>query len=147
MMKKTISTSELLFELTIPVNPVPASRPRVSKWGTYYSKTYEIFRTAMREALVRNNNTPVSIPVDVEVEAIVLKPRTGKREFPRGDVDNYAKGILDSLTSHAQVWDDDDQVINLCISKRYASPDEQPRIEVKISRLKEGLKNAQQTAR
>ena len=137
-MPKTTSTSKVaLFVIHLAVNPVPASRPRVTKWGTYYGKTYEAFRNSMREALASNNNSPTSDPVDVKVETVVLKPRTGKRDYPRGDVDNYAKGILDSLTSHANVWDDDDQVTNLQISKRYAKPDEEPHMVIEISKAKE----------
>lgn len=34
-----------------------------------------------------------------------------------GDIDNYTKGVFDGLT-HAGVWDDDDQVIRMQISKR-----------------------------
>ena len=32
------------MRLSIPLNPVPASRPRVSKWGTYYPKRYATWK-------------------------------------------------------------------------------------------------------
>jgi Holliday junction resolvase RusA-like endonuclease len=91
----------------------------------------------MRNALVENNNTSTHTPVDVDIQAIIQKPRTGKRSYPRGDVDNYAKGILDSLTSHGNVWDDDDQVIQLTVSKRYALPTEEPHMIIEITNAKE----------
>ena len=136
----TASTSNIRVAATslhIPVNPVPASRPRVSKWGTYYGKIYENFRNEMREALTGNLNVKIDGPLDVHVEVIVRKPRTGKREFPRGDVDNYAKGILDSLTNHGNVWHDDDQITNFTIIKRYAAPEEDVAIVVFINQSKD----------
>ena len=136
----TASTSSIRVAATslyIPVNPVPASRPRVSKWGTYYGKIYQNFRNDMREELEGNLNVKIDGPLDVHLEVIVLKPKTGKRTFPRGDVDNYAKGILDSLTNHGNVWNDDDQIINLTIFKRYAAPEEDAGILVHINTVKD----------
>ncbi len=123
--------------IILAVTPVPASRPRVSKWGTYYGKNYQAFRIAMQKALETFGAEPMSGPVDVRVEAVVPKPRTGKRAYPRGDVDNYAKGILDSLTTHSGIWWDDDQVTCLTVSKRYAEPDEAPAIVIHYANSKE----------
>ena len=120
----------------LPVNPVPASRPRVSRWGTYYGKNYEDFRKKVRDYLHdQPDNTPLDGEVYCIVEAVVEKPKTTKRGSPRGDVDNYAKGILDSLTQHAQCWGDDDQVVELVVSKRFTSDGEQPGIHVWIKEI------------
>jgi|TARA_B110000908_G_scaffold73826_1_gene88954 Holliday junction resolvase RusA-like endonuclease len=91
----------------------------------------------MREELEGNLNLKIDGPLDVHLEVIVRKPKTGKRTFPRGDVDNYAKGILDSLTNHGNVWNDDDQIINLTIFKRYAAPEEDAGILVHINKSKD----------
>ena len=32
--------AEKHMQLIIPLNPVPASRPRVGRWGVHYAKTY-----------------------------------------------------------------------------------------------------------
>tara|TARA_B100000085_G_scaffold22775_1_gene19156 strand:- start:34944 stop:35393 length:450 start_codon:yes stop_codon:yes gene_type:complete len=115
------------MEFFIPVDPVPASRPRVSKWGTYYGKTYENFRTKVRAALRDLTNLsgePMTGPIHCLIEIVAPKPKTTKRDYPRGDVDNFAKGPLDSMTSHGGFWNDDDQVTALAVTKRYAESGE-----------------------
>lgn len=110
--------------LYLGVTPVPASRPRVSKWGTYYGKNYEKFRREVRDILTQHTGTPIVGPLFALIEIIVDPPKTTKRDFPKGDVDNYAKGPLDSMTSNGSFWGDDDQVVSLFVTKRFATPGE-----------------------
>jgi len=120
------AASAALFSHWLEVNPVPASRPRVTRWGTHYSKTYEGFRRAAAKQLEKADGAPTDAPLLVLVECVVEKPRTGKLSAPRGDVDNYAKGPLDALTKAEKFWKDDDQIQMLVVAKRYAKPGEQP---------------------
>jgi len=114
-----------LLSFFLAVKPVPASRPRVSKWGTYYAKTYETFRKDATVALNSFDGVPTDRPVIVWIEVVVEKPKTGKLLLPKGDVDNYAKGPLDVFTKAQKFWADDDQVVGLSVFKRYAQPGEQ----------------------
>ena len=52
---------------------------------------------------------PITGPVVVDIEAFMPDRR-------RRDLDNLLKGLLDSLT-HAGVWEDDNQVVDLRIRK------------------------------
>lgn len=118
-------------EIFLPVEPTPASRPRVSKWGTYYGKNYERFRREVRDYLHDHvSGEPDDGPLVVFLEFVVSPPKTTKRETPRGDVDNYAKGPLDSLTSHGGFWHDDDQIVSLGIHKRFKKPDEEAGVHI-----------------
>lgn len=101
------------------IDPVPASRPRVSKYGTYYLPTYRKFKAAMQELIAKSRDayTKHEGPLEVSILCSVPKPKTTKREFPNGDVDNYAKAVLDSL--NGVLWNDDDDVVSLNASKRY----------------------------
>ena len=54
----------------------------------------------------------------------VLRPAT------KGDADNYAKGILDSL--NGLFWHDDGQIVDLHIGKYYS---DNPRIEMEIKEV------------
>ena len=112
---KKISERDYFF----PVEPVPASRPRVSRWGVFYGKRYEKFRKDMRECLREYTGTPLTQKLWVELEFICQLPKQTKRKFPRGDVDNFAKGPLDSMTSHGGFWSDDDQIVCLRVTKRF----------------------------
>ena len=119
--------------------PVPASRPRVSKWGTHYGKRYENFRREMRQILNEVSHVEkLAGPIEVEVEFICPKPKASKRRHPRGDVDNFVKGPLDSMTTAEKFWNDDDQVIVLVASKRFAMKDEPYGIKI---RYRESNKN------
>ena len=137
--KTSISTSNFISsfkklmgegakEFVINVNPVPASRPRVTKWGTFYGKNYEKFRREVRNQIHSHKGKNLFGPIVALVEIICPQPKTVERLFPRGDVDNFAKGPLDSLTSQGSFWEDDDQIVLLEVVKRFVEDKEQPRI-------------------
>lgn len=116
--------------------PVPASRPRVSRWGTYYAKNYAGW---MKTALAKMRAIP-SVPETVGpyvvlIEQVVEKAKTSKLAYPRGDVDNFAKGPLDIITKSERVWKDDNDVVGLVVFKRFAEKGEEPGTRVEYVQL------------
>ena len=128
------------WQLTLPVAPVPAARPRVSKWGTYYPKTYKnwMYDAAASMASL-TPPTPDEAPVFVLVSTVCKRPKNPANSFPIGDVDNYAKAILDAITKAGIMWKDDKQIVTLIVGKRYAEEDEEPHHFVEASHFLEGL--------
>lgn len=111
--------------LCLPVEPRPASRPKVTKYGTYFGRPYTIFRqTAQPYANAYKGPPPIQGPVVILIEIVCTKPKTGKLTHPRGDVDNYTKGVMDILTKSNNFWKDDVQVVALHAYKRYSNPTE-----------------------
>lgn len=127
----------LLFSFFLAATPSPASRPRVGRWGTYYGKTYEKFRKDASAALAKIEGlaSQTSDPLIVVLEVVSPKPKTGTLKFPRGDVDNFAKGPLDVITKSQKFWRDDTSIVGLAVTKRYASPTETPGIQVHAYKL------------
>lgn len=60
---------------------------------------------------------PTRRPLHVSIEVYVTKPRTSKLPFPKPDVDNYAKSILD--VANGILWEDDWQIQTLNIDKHW----------------------------
>jgi Holliday junction resolvase RusA-like endonuclease len=119
-------------------DPVPASRPRVTRWGTYHTKPYKNWLDQAAKHLTDGfyqNQYVGEQSLLVHVETISTKARTSKLTRPKGDVDNYAKGPLDAITKAGLHWYDDVQVEVLISSKRFAAPGEQARTEVHIYTL------------
>ena len=121
----------------IPINPVPASRPRVGKWGTYYGKNYTAFREAMKEWLVKYEltdthrelkNSGCGLAVELGLE--VKQPKSTKLAMPKPDVDNYAKAVLDSCNEF--FWIDDWLIEDLTVNKRWAPKGEPGSIYLRI---------------
>ena len=99
--------------------------PRVTRQGqTYFSKTYQRFQKAAQPLAGQHDGIPTAGPVMVLLEHVITKPKTGKLDYPRGDVDNFCKGTLDILTKSQRFWLDDNQVVGLAAFKRYAEPNE-----------------------
>lgn len=127
-----------LLSLRLELVPVPASRPKVGRWSTYYPAAYSDYME--RAAAVLAPYRPAE-PIDGPVFArfgfqIPWAPshyRTGRNSHllkasapvvpisPRaGDSDNLEKSILDALVD-AGILADDSLVLDWCGSKRYGA--------------------------
>lgn len=131
-----------LLSWFLAVTPVPAARPRVGRWGTYYPKRYAAYRREAGKLILDTPylDTPqLHGPLGIYFDVIAARPKTSKRTYPRGDIDNFAKGPLDLLTEHAPYWEDDDQVVLAVATKRFAEGGEEPGVGVHWFELTEGV--------
>ena len=124
--------------LILPLNPVPASRPRVSKWGTYYAKTYNRFRKQAEHvvpvAIMEQGleGCPLTGPLSVDLKFFVKRPKKTTLQYPKMDCDNLCKAALDSLQGETKLFSDDNQVIQLTATKAWAEPEQDGWIEVTV---------------
>lgn len=129
--------SDITF--TIHGEPRGKGRPRFSRGRVYTPE-----ETTAYEGLValsyRNEakGYKFTSPVGVRILALQKPPKKSKKvtekmlsgeilPTKRPDLDNIAKIILDGLNKVA--WDDDTQVVQLQIEKRYATP---PQVMVQV---------------
>lgn len=135
-----MTTAEVSLVVAIALNPVPASRPRVGKWGVHYLKTYA---TWMKMAAIKLKDFADATDepyfptgeLAVMTEFVVQKARTSKKTSPRGDVDNYEKAAWDAITKCEAIWKDDDQIVMSLSFKRFTEPKEDPCTLVHIMSL------------
>ena len=130
-----------VWELYIPTSPVPASRPRVGRWGTYYSKTYQTWMRTVDDLLrpLKKNAAPTGEIIHVSIHMACTKPRTGELSHPRGDLDNYVKAACDAVTRSELIWLDDRQVVTEQATKRYAIADEEAHTFIRASLTMAGV--------
>lgn len=130
------------MKYTFLVDPVPASRPRVPRFGKpYYLPTYEGFRTKMAACVKQIPKTLLAAPLIVDITFFKLIPESfsrRKRDQMEGtycisnfDLDNLEKAIYDALNEH--VYIDDKQVVEHTTRKKWTK--ENPRIEISIKEL------------
>lgn len=73
---------------------------------------------------------PLKGPLLVAITVAVKQPKKTTLEYPKPDVDNYAKAILDAL--NGWLWEDDTQVVGLVIAKEWAEPEEDGYIIIEV---------------
>ncbi len=115
-----------LSSLWIGGKPVPAGRPRVTRWGTYYPPSYTKWIKESGHFISDLEAVPMDKPVALLVEVLAVRPKTTKFDTPQGDVDNFAKGPMDLLTKSHKAWLDDRQVVFLTVTKRWVDAGEEP---------------------
>ena len=121
----------------IPTKPCPASRPRVTSYGTYFTKNYNDFRLDSKKFLktIAYKYPPSKGTFSVDLEFICYRPKNPTNTYAIGDIDNFAKAPLDAITQSKMVWEDDVQITELTCSKRYQNKDEPFGIKVIIRQL------------
>ncbi len=133
-----MTTSKVEFFL--PIDPMPAPRPRcVARGGfasTYNPKEYTVWKARAAELIRDALQEPLGERVgDFRLTIVVQaqRPKTTKLSRPKPDVDNYAKGVMDAITDAERLWEDDYQVACLTVAKRWAPEGEPPGIYVTIA--------------
>jgi Holliday junction resolvase RusA-like endonuclease len=111
-----------VFKTFLPIDPIPCPRPRIAvirgHGVAYFPKSYKDWKEEFAGLFVDKPFTSFSGPVQVRMCFDIQKPRTSKLVLPKGDIDNYAKSVLDGLTT-VGMWDDDKQVAVLLAIKRF----------------------------
>lgn len=128
-----------VISIFIPTKPCPASRPRVSTFGAYYSKNYMNYR---RDTHIFLKTIRDQYPIDedslfeVDVEFICKKPaRPANPKCPFGDIDNYIKSPLDAITYSKMIWNDDVQILKVTGTKRYQEDGEDYGTKITITKV------------
>ena len=133
------------------IAPVPQGRPRFARRGKF-TQTYDPpkskkFKTELRQlAEVEYAEKPYHAeqhkPIVIELKLYIpmlksfskikrLKATDGiLRPTTKPDIDNYIKGILDSL--NGLFWHDDGQIVEIHAGKYYS---DNPRIEMEIKEI------------
>ena len=123
----------MAITFTVPGNPVPQPRVRVSTRGgfarAYVPGSHPVhdYRTQLAVAARVAGLTPTGEPLDVVIDAVFERPKSHMRKagvkptapkLPRPDVDNVAKAVLDSLQD---VMGDDTMVARLVVEKSWGA--------------------------
>jgi len=112
-----------MINLRLPLDPVPAARPRFGKGFTYTPKNYRDFKN-LAAILIRQKyaSAPMTGPLEVCVVFNIKKPKWVKRDYPcvKPDIDNFVKAIFDSCNK--LLWEDDAQIVDLHSFKVYGDP-------------------------
>jgi Holliday junction resolvase RusA-like endonuclease len=123
----------MAITFTVPGNPVPQPRVRVSTRGgfarAYVPSKHPVhdYRTQLAAAARLAGLTPTGEPLDVVIDAVFERPKSHMLKsgvkatapkLPRPDVDNVAKAVLDSLQD---VMGDDTMVQRLVVEKSYGT--------------------------
>ena len=115
----------------MPIEPRPASRPIVSRYGVRYGKNHTLYQADFARWLTSIDDATEWPAIDralvsVELEFVATKTKATRLTTPRFDIDNATKLNLDCWTSSGRLWVDDTQVIHLVASKRFTNPGEAP---------------------
>lgn len=103
----------------------------MTRWGTYHAKPYKNWLTEAGKHLALVDYRAPEGHLTVRVTVICTRAKTSKLTTPKGDVDNYAKAVLDAIT-HAGIWTDDKWIVDLSVTKRFAIPGQAARTLVEI---------------
>lgn len=129
-----------MHKITFDIIPVPASRPRVTQYGTYYAAKYTQFRKDMAKLLLGVRKNPYKGELKLEVTFSMPIPKStskkkrdemvGKYCVSNMDLDNLEKALYDSL--NGVVYDDDKQIVEHRVRKVWAN---EGKIELIIEQL------------
>lgn len=141
--------------IAFSVATIPVAQPRqrhriVSAAGRIYSHNYtparhavNAFKAAVQYAFAQTySGSPLDGPLCVEIVCVFPRPKSKMRKrgsmprepyvAKRADWDNVGKAISDALNGIA--WHDDGQLVDVRVQRWMASSEEQPHVEISISR-------------
>ena len=74
--------------LEFDINPVPASRPRVTRWSTYYPKKYTQFKLDMIALTSEVHSAPFEGLLGVDIGFYIGMPKSWSKKKKEALIDN-----------------------------------------------------------
>jgi Holliday junction resolvase RusA-like endonuclease len=157
---EAIATQTDRLRIRVPAVPVAQPRARATQGRNGHARVHEVttiknadgsrkahpivaFKATVRLAVERAyQGPPLTGPLRVDVTAVFPRPNSmiwktklmpRERHIKKPDRDNLDKAVLDSLKD--LLWVDDCQVCAGEIEKWIAAGDEQPHVEITITRI------------
>lgn len=134
------------IQLTIDETPIPASRPRVTKYSTYYKEPYLSYKAKLLDYMTKATSgyknpvfakyEPLHIdiifymPIPKSISKKKAKLLLGSYHTKKPDKDNLEKAVLDSM--NGLMYYDDGQICSSTVKKIYS---DKPRTEINIQSL------------
>lgn len=108
---------------TLDVVPIPKGRPRVTKTGMGYTpkRTRDYEQTLKNSLFIQCRLPPFNDAVTISIEFHLPKLKRKTKSTwptPMGDIDNYAKAVLDA--ANGILFTDDRLIDNLSLRKIYS---------------------------
>lgn len=121
------------------VTPVPAPRPRVTKYGTYNDSGYTAYKNLIARVARSKRERILEGMIKLEIEFIYTTPKNWSKtkkanatyKTSKPDIDNLTKGAMDALNNIA--YKDDAIVVELVARKLYG---DKAGVIIKIEELK-----------
>jgi len=114
-----------MIKIVKNLEPRPTPRPTVTRSGiSFYPKKYKDYRAVWSKEFSKYDRIPADVGVKIRIKAEYQSPKTlkgRKYPFPKHDVDNVAKAILDS--ANKVLFHDDTQVVEIRVTKEYSLQD------------------------
>jgi Holliday junction resolvase RusA-like endonuclease len=120
---------------TVEAKPVPASRPQVGRFGTYYPKSHATYESFLDKVLPFNKGEYIDQPFELRLMFVFDRYKTSDYPTTRSDVDNLSKLPMDCMTK-AEFWSDDSLAVCLTATKRFCREGEKPHTKVRIIKFK-----------
>ena len=117
------------LHVTIPGKPIPAARPRVTRYGTYIPKPQQEYMEILKSSIAtamhsqRCEIARTGVPVELAVSVHVPWPKAARKSdatttvplVTRPDGDNYLKMAMDA--GNRVIYEDDSQVWRMTVEK------------------------------
>ena len=130
------------IRLRLYIDPHPQGRPRAARRGNmvimYPSKADKDYgkEIQMQVSLATASKLiePLTGPIIAHLEFFIKPPKKidKKVNYPRGDIDNYVKAILDNIQGGNLLMLNDKQVVRLHAGKVYATSEEPPGVSIAL---------------
>lgn len=120
------------IQFTIPAKAVPKGRPRMGRYGAYTPQKTRDFENLVSVTASQYAQNATEMPLAIEITFVMCPAASWSKSrfrealngqiFPRPDIDNLAKAILDGL--NGVIYADDSQIYKLTAMKKYGEKDE-----------------------
>ena len=116
----------MVVKFSIPIEPIPQPRARVTRNGTYQPAKIRAYKAIIKKAALAamNGNPPLTGEIHCSIR-LYRKYKSTSRRF--GDCDNLYKAITDAMNEAVYL---DDSQITRCTVEKITAP--YPHVEITI---------------